>query len=306
MTEVIKQLCKTVPGDVHGKWTVVARSGSIRKKAAFLCRCECGTERVVIAHDLRRGASRSCGCVRHDTAIANLERANQSNRKRHRKASALREITEQRKQDRMAHWTFSCWKAIVKQKHHRVHPEWRRSYEAFWLSLPVRGSSYKDKCIALISESYGYVPGNVKWSTKQPTMIPQRQYRRIAKMLYAGVPSSVVAKKLNVPYYDVARIQKNCGIVQHTKFRGHQISEFGFRRLLKQQGNACPICERKFSDAVPANVDHCHTHGHVRGLLCVKCNTGLGHFNDDPERMMRALKYLRRDKTRRNLLQSAA
>jgi hypothetical protein len=39
-------------------------------------------------------------------------------------------------------------------------------------------------------------------------------------------------------------------------------------------------------------VDHDHETGEVRGLLCNRCNTGLGFFADNRGYMRRALTYL--------------
>lgn len=57
--------------------------------------------------------------------------------------------------------------------------------------------------------------------------------------------------------------------------------------VLAQEGR-CAICE------LPAElvVDHCHDSKKVRALLCGTCNSGLGHFKDDPARMRAAAVYI--------------
>lgn len=42
-------------------------------------------------------------------------------------------------------------------------------------------------------------------------------------------------------------------------------------------------------------IDHCHTTSKVRGLLCSKCNIGLGMFRDNTEYLAEAIKYLTKD-----------
>lgn len=57
------------------------------------------------------------------------------------------------------------------------------------------------------------------------------------------------------------------------------------------QENACAICGASFDD-VALNLDHDHESGHHRGLLCTRCNQGLGFFRDDPSLLQRAISYL--------------
>jgi hypothetical protein len=74
--------------------------------------------------------------------------------------------------------------------------------------------------------------------------------------------------------------------------RKYGISLQDYDAMLAQQHAACAICRRTF-DRTPC-VDHCHATRVVRGLLCSKCNQGLGCFDDDIDRMRAAADYLRR------------
>lgn len=64
--------------------------------------------------------------------------------------------------------------------------------------------------------------------------------------------------------------------------------------MLADQGGLCAICrqpERTARNQVLA-VDHDHSTGEVRGLLCSHCNRAVGLLADDPARLIRALAYL--------------
>lgn len=67
--------------------------------------------------------------------------------------------------------------------------------------------------------------------------------------------------------------------------------------LIAAQDNKCAICneeetEMRGGKVKALAVDHNHETDEVRGLLCVACNTGLGKFGDDRERLLAAIKYL--------------
>jgi len=56
------------------------------------------------------------------------------------------------------------------------------------------------------------------------------------------------------------------------------------------QEGKCFICNKPES---LLHVDHCHTSGNVRGLLCSNCNVGLGNFKDNVENLLKAVEYLK-------------
>lgn len=62
------------------------------------------------------------------------------------------------------------------------------------------------------------------------------------------------------------------------------------------QNNQCLICSVVFCDgshkAASMHIDHCHSTGIVRGLLCTHCNHGLGKFQDSADVLRRAIAYL--------------
>jgi hypothetical protein len=58
--------------------------------------------------------------------------------------------------------------------------------------------------------------------------------------------------------------------------------------LLAQQGGRCALCPRETN----LHIDHDHTTGRVRGILCIKCNHALGVLGDDLPGLDRATSYL--------------
>ena len=73
--------------------------------------------------------------------------------------------------------------------------------------------------------------------------------------------------------------------------RNFGIYENDYAQMLVDQNNSCAICKKEIW--WEAAVDHCHTTNVVRGLLCRKCNLGLGGFKDNIETIRKAIAYVK-------------
>lgn len=77
------------------------------------------------------------------------------------------------------------------------------------------------------------------------------------------------------------------------RFKEYRITEEQYLHLFEQQGGRCLGCNRHQDELnKKLCVDHCHTTGKVRGLLCTPCNLAVGLVNDDPEVLNNLIKYL--------------
>jgi len=64
-----------------------------------------------------------------------------------------------------------------------------------------------------------------------------------------------------------------------------------YNTLLDAQDGVCAICSA--ADNKKLSVDHDHDTGEVRGLLCHKCNSGIGLLGDKVDALQRAIDYLK-------------
>lgn len=90
---------------------------------------------------------------------------------------------------------------------------------------------------------------------------------------------------------------KNHNVLGQKKHR-YGMSREQFFRFFAESGSRCAICRRplrwrgeRYAKDV-GHVDHDHATKRVRGLLCPRCNLGLGHFDDSSERLFAAAVYL--------------
>lgn len=93
-----------------------------------------------------------------------------------------------------------------------------------------------------------------------------------------------------VKYRKLEHFRRRCRLL----YKIHHDEAFN---MLRTQNDLCPICQQPiefFSQQYEreACVDHDHITGKVRGILCHWCNTGIGYFQDCPDKLKKCQDYL--------------
>ena len=81
---------------------------------------------------------------------------------------------------------------------------------------------------------------------------------------------------------------KATATLEYSLINSYGITLKEYNDLLIKQDYKCSICLKNKKLVV----DHCHTTGKVRGLLCSKCNTGLGFFDDSVDLLRKAANHV--------------
>jgi hypothetical protein len=134
----------------------------------------------------------------------------------------------------------------------------------FWRCRQTR-DGYRPECIACMKSA-------------RPKMTDEQ------KLAHAG--RSATFRRSNPDYNWALHLRKK-----------YNLTPDRYWTLLKQQGYKCAICgaaepggRTKHSNRF--SVDHCHETATVRGLLCYKCNVGIGYLQEDPTVVASALRYV--------------
>lgn len=131
------------------------------------------------------------------------------------------------------------------------------------------------RCTSAISKLRGYGRGTDAYKkNKQRRTTPEQKAKlHAAKVAFRLSPLGILA-----------------GVRHHLR-NVYGLSITQYEQMYFNQSGLCSICDNPLIGNLM--VDHDHLTGKVRGLLCGRCNSGLGHFCDDIDSMCRAQAYLR-------------
>lgn len=144
-----------------------------------------------------------------------------------------------------------------------------------------RSSGRYPHCKICISEYKG------RWLSRPGNKERVRVYSRVHGRLPARVAQVANYQKEVMPN-GLTRRQL---FKLRTKFG---LSADAYFAMLSGQKHRCATCRKPFPSRSDVHVDHCHTTGRVRGLLCDFCNRALGLVMDNPATLKRMIAYLRR------------
>lgn len=159
-----------------------------------------------------------------------------------------------------------------------VASEWADDFWAFARDVGDRPSATHR--LKRLNPSKPYGPGNTFWEGRKLD-VPVGSKAQAAEYARAY-------RAANPDIYRDQHLRKTFGVTLEW-----------YNAQLEAQGGVCAICKlpeqaTHQKTGLPRSyaVDHCHSAGRVRGLLCSKCNTGLGSFRDDPALLQSAIEYL--------------
>lgn len=131
--------------------------------------------------------------------------------------------------------------------------------------------------------SLPYGPSNWRWRHKYVSTPESREKRTLYMREWKKR-----RREIEPDYEHGVSISKQYGI-----------SKAEYQTILSKQNGACAICKsgetsicNRSNKIRRLTVDHCHTTGKIRGILCSRCNRALGFFKDDIENLHSAIKYL--------------
>lgn len=111
-------------------------------------------------------------------------------------------------------------------------------------------------------------------------------------VLKSGKPYSwckLCVNAYNLKQYHKHKPAHQARMVKANLKRKYNLDIDTYKQMLANQHNQCLIC---WEELVLTALDHCHKTGRVRGILCSKCNSGLGMFRDNPDLLQAAAAYL--------------
>lgn len=115
------------------------------------------------------------------------------------------------------------------------------------------------------------------------------------RVIYNGCYGCLICHRLATSEYRKRNPTKTKEQGKRQKIRAYGITEKQYEHMYAEQEGTCAICHTPESQLHPdktLGIDHNHVTGHVRGLLCGRCNSAIGLLKESDEIILSMLSYL--------------
>lgn len=178
------------------------------------------------------------------------------------------------KRAKNTHPLYWAWRTVMRRGHA---PAWD-DFLQFIVDVGEKPSTKHSLYVA--NEELPIGPGNFVWKRSPVERVDGEDERTFSNRRMRAY------RQLQSENFRATGLKRLCGLTREE-----------YAALREAHGDRCAICGEKettviLGKQIALSVDHCHTKGKARGLLCAKCNQGLGCFRDRPDLLRRAADYL--------------
>ena len=130
---------------------------------------------------------------------------------------------------------------------------------------------------------YKNLEDKIEWSKKY-NLKNKDKIKVVKKEYYLKNKEHILAKS------KIWALNNKDRIREYQLKRDYNLTLDQYNKMLSDQNNCCKICDIKM---ISPHVDHCHTTGKVRALLCKNCNTSLGKLKEDTRILNKMIEYIK-------------
>ena len=178
-------------GNRFGKLKVVSLHGKNKfNNLTFYCECDCGNTKIIDSNNLRRGLTKSCGCIQREiTSKAKTKHG-------------LKRAPEYLAWKAMTYRCSSKCKGKIRENYYdrgiRVAEEWLGVKGALKFVKYIGKRPSIDHSVDRINVDGHYEPGNVRWATKSEQISNRRKIRAIQNFSYDEFAAEAIRRGFEI------------------------------------------------------------------------------------------------------------